>query len=97
MIKFKNSENIEYRIVLRKIQPKDSNGLRAKEIDGYCEPPSKKNPKIVIDKSLDKKRLTEVLIHEIYHAFNFDQTEEKTTSFAKKLTKILIYLNLLKN
>lgn len=82
-ISFKNDDGIKYEIVWKK--PAKSYGAY-----GLCDDPTSKNPQIWIDPDLDNKKLIEIIVHELTHAFFFKTREKCVTKFAKVVTKVFL-------
>ena len=57
--------------------------------DGKCDAPELPGKEIRIRPNLPPKRALEVLIHEIFHAANFDLSEDTVTQAAEDATTIL--------
>lgn len=87
-IKFKTPKGVEYELRLR-------SPLKKYQADGLCDDPKSKNPKIYIRPDLERKRMIEVVIHELAHACFWDKTERDITKFALLVTRILKKLDLI--
>lgn len=89
-IKFKNFEGQEFEFNFRK--PRRETGA-----DGLCYPPKNLSvSKIYVNPHMTKKRIREVIIHELIHAFFWDLPEYKVEKIAKVISKILnkfVYLS----
>lgn len=79
---FKNANGIKYEIIWKC----PAKSLKA---SGLCDPPGEPKPKIWIDPNLDEKRLMEVIIEEVTHAFWFEKTEREVRKLAAVLKKLL--------
>ena len=88
-MKFKNFEGIEYTVNYNK-------PLGKYNASGLCDNPDIKNPAILVDPTLQKRRQLNVLIEEVFHAHLYDLPEKKARKFASNLGK-LIYNRFLKN
>jgi hypothetical protein len=62
---------------------------------GLCDNPNSKNPSILVDPSLKKRRQLNVIIEEVFHAHLYDLPEKKARKFAANLGKV-IYSRFLK-
>jgi len=88
-MKFKNFEGIEYMVHYNK-------PLGKYNASGLCDNPDIKNPAILVDPTLQKRRQLNVLIEEVFHAHLYHLPEKKARKFAANLGK-LIYNRFLKN
>ena len=88
-MKFKNFEGIEYMVNYNKPSGKYN-------ASGLCDNPDVKNPAILVDPTLQKRRQLNVLIEEVFHAHLYHLPEKKARKFAANLGK-LIYNRFLKN
>jgi hypothetical protein len=88
-VKFKNFEGIEYMVNYNKPSGKYN-------ASGLCDNPDVKNPAILVDPTLQKRRQLNVLIEEVFHAHLYHLPEKKARKFAANLGK-LIYNRFLKN
>ena len=88
-MKFKNFEGIEYTVNYNK-------PLGKYNASGLCDNPDIKNPAILVDPTLQKRRQLNVLIEEVFHAHLYHLPEKKARKFAANLGK-LIYNRFLKN
>ena len=88
-MKFKNFEGIEYTVNYNK-------PLGKYNASGLCDNPDIKNPAILVDPTLQKRRQLNVLIEEVFHAHLYHLPEKKARKFAANLGK-LIYNKFLKN
>jgi hypothetical protein len=88
-VKFKNFEGIEYMVNYNKPSGKYN-------ASGLCDNPDIKNPAILVDPTLQKRRQLNVLIEEVFHAHLYHLPEKKARKFAANLGK-LIYNRFLKN
>jgi hypothetical protein len=88
-MKFKNFEGIEYMVNYNKPSGKYN-------ASGLCDNPDIKNPAILVDPTLQKRRQLNVLIEEVFHAHLYHLPEKKARKFAANLGK-LIYNRFLKN
>jgi hypothetical protein len=79
---FKNFDNIQYEIVLKK--PHYSYNAIA-----LCQDPNCKNPKIYIDPDRNENQLILDLFHELTHSFFWDLSETKVTKFANTFSRLL--------
>lgn len=81
-MRIKNFENKEYEIIYAKIAAKH-------KASGLCYSPEQKNPYILVDKDLKKRRKLNVLIEEVFHSYFFDLPEWKARKFAANLGKCI--------
>ena len=88
-MKFKNFEGIEYTVNYNKPSGKYN-------ASGLCDNPDIKNPAILVDPTLQKRRQLNVLIEEVFHAHLYHLPEKKARKFAANLGN-LIYNRFLKN
>ena len=88
-MKFKNFEGIEYTVNYNK-------PLGKYNASGLCDNPDIKNPAILVDPTLQKRRQLNVLIEEVFHAHLYHLPEKKARKFAANLGK-LIYNRFIKN
>ena len=88
-MKFKNFEGIEYTVNYNKPSGKYN-------ASGLCDNPDIKNPAILVDPTLQKRRQLNVLIEEVFHAHLYNLPEKKARKCAANLGK-LIYNRFLKN
>lgn len=79
---FKNFEDIEYEVIY--VKPRFS-----RSVEGLCDSPKNKDPQIIVDPTLLKKRKLNVLIEEVFHAHLFDLPEWKARKFAANLGKLI--------
>jgi hypothetical protein len=77
---FKNYEKVEYTINWSK-PPKGCYGI--------CDCPKTENPKIIIDPKLTKQKTINILIHEVLHAFFWQESETKVTKCANTLSRLI--------
>jgi hypothetical protein len=83
--KFKNAEDSEYTVYLRKPHPK-YNAL------GLCDHPDDEEPKIHIDPTLLERQKLAVALEEFFHAHAFEKTEKVARKFAANTAKYLLFL-----
>lgn len=57
--------------------------------NGLCHAPNLNGSIIEIDSFLEKKELISTIIEEIYHAFHFEKSEQKTKCFVKVLSSAI--------
>ena len=81
-IKFKNSDGIEYELLWKK--PHHTHNA-----DGLCYSPDIKNPKILVDPTLKKRRKLSTLIEEVTHAFFWDKSEREVRKFSSVLAGLI--------
>ena len=81
---FKNSEGIEYEIIFRKPDERHFG-----EADGICLDPKTERPKIHIHPDLTKYMELNTIIHEMAHAFFWNESEKSITKFANSVAKFL--------
>lgn len=67
-------------------------GRLPKEVDGYCDPPTKPGKCITIRKSLRGERELTVLVHEALHAAGWHIDEGFVTQFAEDVGRMLTRL-----
>lgn len=62
---------------------------------GYCYNPAGSSPQVIISTKLRKRRMLNVLIEEITHAFWYDEPEYKVRKFSAQLGKLVhkLFLN----
>jgi hypothetical protein len=65
----------------------DDNGTR-----GFCDKPTAKNKKIVIEKGMPPQEELEVTIHELLHAADWHKDEEWVEEVGKDIARILYRL-----
>lgn len=87
-MKFKNFEDTEYTVNYLKPHPRYS-------AEGLCDNPKENKPQILIDPTLKKRRMLNVIIEEVFHAHFYELSEKKARKFAANLGKV-IYSKLLK-
>jgi len=81
--RFKNGKNIEYEAFIRK-------PYNIKECaDGICEDPSEKDPRIYVKPNMSDQRTMNTMVHEMCHAFFFDQPEYKVYRYANAVSNWL--------
>lgn len=66
------------------------------ELDGACGMFIRTNNRILIDKTLSRSQLEQSLIHEIFHALNWELKEEFIESFSQQIYQVFKDNNLLK-
>jgi hypothetical protein len=66
------------------------------DASGYCYNPAGKTPKILIEKNLLPRRMLNVIIEEITHAFFYDLPEYKVRKFSAQLGRVIYKLFLKK-
>jgi len=81
---FKNTKGIEYKVIFRK-----PNSKWYGDIDGYCEDPQEKDPKIYINPYLTKQSELNTVIHEMAHAFFWDKPEKDIYAYANAVSRML--------
>ena len=81
---FRNHEGIEYTVFFRKPDPR-TNG----EADGLCLNPLEKTPKVYINPHLTQQSELNTCIHEVCHAYFWDESEAKVTKCANTLSRLL--------
>jgi hypothetical protein len=69
---------------------------RLKDASGYCYNPDGKTPKILIEKNLLPRRMLNVIIEEVTHAFFYDLPEYKVRKFSAQLGRVIYSLFLKK-
>jgi len=88
MMKFNNFEGVQYEVIYAKPHGRYN-------ASGLCDNPNSKNPSILVDPSLKKRRQLNVIIEEVFHAHLYDLPEKKARKFAANLGKV-IYSRFLK-
>ena len=63
--------------------------MDGEKLEGFCEHPSEKAKKIVIDKNLTDEAELEVLVHEMIHACFFDLSEDSVNQSAADVARAL--------
>jgi hypothetical protein len=81
-IKFKKSDGIEYELLWKKPH-------HTYNADGLCYSPDLKNPKILVDPTLKKRRKLSTLIEEVTHAFFWDKSEREVRKFSSVLAGLI--------
>ena len=81
---FKNSKGVEYDVYLKK-----PDGRSYKEADGICSDPDSRRPKIFIRPDLTTQSELNTCVHELAHAFFWDETETNVTKFANACSRLL--------
>jgi hypothetical protein len=66
------------------------------DASGYCYNPAGKTPKILIEKNLLPRRMLNVVIEEVTHAFFYDLPEYKVRKFSAQLGRVIYSLFLKK-
>ena len=69
---------------------------RLTDASGYCYNPDGKTPKILIEKNLLRRRMLNVIIEEVTHAFFYDLPEYKVRKFSAQLGRVIYSLFLKK-
>ena len=82
--KFKNKEDIEYQVLFRKPDVRWYG-----KVHGVCQDPSDKNPNIFINPYMTDQSELNTIIHEIAHAFFWDEKEKDIYKFANTCSRIL--------
>lgn len=67
------------------------------QVLGLCDPPTKPGKEILIDNKLKDQELLEVLIHEMLHAVDWNQSEETIGTQAHDIAKVLWKLGYRRN
>ena len=81
--KFKNFEQVEYQIKLRKPH-------KSLECEGICDYPEKnKTNRIFVNPHQKDSLILETLIHEMIHAYIWDLSETKVTRLARSIVRII--------
>lgn len=60
-----------------------------KRVAGLCDSPTKPKKQILIDSRLQDRELLEVLLHEMLHAVDWQQSEESITAQAHDISVVL--------
>mgnify|MGYP003627824770 CR=1 FL=1 len=79
----KNAKNKQYEAYVRKA-PKEY-----KHCDGICEDPAEEDPRIYIKPDMTDRREMNTMIHEVCHAFFFDEPEYKVYRYANAVSNWL--------
>lgn len=87
---FRTKKGYPYKVILQK-----GVTLFGDACYGVCDKPSRKGAFIRLDEEQKKRRMAETVIHEMVHAFFFDESEECADSFAKATVDLLRKLKLL--
>ena len=83
---FKNSKGVTYEVIFRKPNKQHYGN----ECDGVCyDPDEKPKPKIMISPYLTDQSEINTCIHEIAHAFFWEETETNITKFANVCSRFL--------
>lgn len=68
-----------------------------RRVVGLCDPPSHPGKKILIDNRLENRDLLEVLLHEMLHAVDWQQSEEAIAEQAHDISVVLWKLGYRRN
>jgi hypothetical protein len=60
-----------------------------RRVVGLCDPPDHPGKEILIDSRLKDRDLLEVLLHEMLHAVDWQQSEEAIATQARDISKVL--------
>jgi hypothetical protein len=77
---FKNHEKVEYNIDW--VMPPTG-------CYGICDSPETEHANIKIDPTLSKQKTINILIHEVLHAFFWQESETKVTKCANTLSRLI--------
>jgi hypothetical protein len=80
---FKNAKNKRYEAYVRKT-PKEY-----EHCDGICEDPGEEDPRIYIKPDMSDRKEMNTMIHEMCHAFFFDEPEYKVYRYANAISSWL--------
>lgn len=89
---FKTQKGYPYKVILQKGVTLDEDICY-----GICDAPRRKGASITLDSQQKKKRMAETVVHELVHAFFFDESEKCADLFAKAAVGLLKKLKLLAN
>lgn len=81
---FKTDKGIKYEILFRKPRTTAEG-----ECDGICYNPEEKHPKILISPYLTRQTELNTIIHEMAHAFFWDEPESVTFAYANAVSRML--------
>ena len=81
---FKNSKGVEYEVFFKKPDERSYKGA-----DGICADPESRHPEICIRPDLTSQSELNTCIHELAHAFFWEETETNITKFANACSRLL--------